>query len=148
MTLITEADGLKEIAEKMNGREYREEITKDEDSILEALGVVVAFGYSDDNIEFRGAVNDEVGAYVGSETIFTAKGILRNKCENEDCPNFEEIKKHLEIGTVSSEMDSNGYTHEITADFPHETFEIFEEGEKYCKGIVFLLARVMIREDA
>jgi hypothetical protein len=57
------------------------------------------------------------------------------------------LLKHIPHGTVTSKSESNGYAHEITADFPHDTFEIREDGEKYCKGIVFRLSDVAMRTE-
>lgn len=52
----------KEFAAMLNGREYRREITKAEEKEAKAAGLIVAFGASDDNLELRGAVDDEIGA--------------------------------------------------------------------------------------
>lgn len=49
----------------LNGREYGDEITREEEAMAKAHGLVVVFGYSDDNMEFCGAITDEVGCYDG-----------------------------------------------------------------------------------
>ena len=54
---------LKEWAEKLNGREYCEELTREEEAQLKAEGYVAAFGASDDLLEFRGAIHNEAGAW-------------------------------------------------------------------------------------
>ena len=38
----------KELAELLNGREYGNEITSDEEKLAKESGLVVVFGYSDD----------------------------------------------------------------------------------------------------
>lgn len=66
----------KEMAELLNGREYGNEITSDEEKLAKESGLVVVFGYSDDNCEFRGAIDDEVGCYCGGEIHLTKDGII------------------------------------------------------------------------
>ena len=51
---------IKEFANKLNGRTYLNEITKEEEKIAKELGYVIVFGYSDDNTEFKGAIDDEI----------------------------------------------------------------------------------------
>lgn len=55
---ITNEHHMKIVAEKLNGREYGHELDDYEAEQLESIGLVVAFGYSDDNVEFRGAFNE------------------------------------------------------------------------------------------
>jgi hypothetical protein len=57
----------KALAALLTGREYRQEITRAEEADAKAAGLVVAFGASDDLLEFRGAIDDEVGCYDGPE---------------------------------------------------------------------------------
>ena len=42
-----------ELAAMLNGREYGKEITKAEEEKAKANGLVVIYGYSDDNVELR-----------------------------------------------------------------------------------------------
>ncbi len=56
----------KELAELLSGREVGNEITSAEAQRASDAGLVVAFGYSDDNVEFRGNIDDETGAYRGA----------------------------------------------------------------------------------
>ena len=56
---------LKEFAKMLDGREYLHEITKEEEALAKEFGFVVVFGYSDDNAELRGAIDDEIGCYDG-----------------------------------------------------------------------------------
>lgn len=53
----------KELAEMLSGRKYGMEITSEEARAAKDAGLVVVYGYSDDNVEFRGAIDEEVGAY-------------------------------------------------------------------------------------
>ena len=127
------------LAEMLNGREYGNEITKPEEKLAKEDGLVVVFGYSDDNIELRGAIKEEVGSYDGGSMFVTAAGLLENKCEDEDCPYFEaeKAKAHKIEALWCAE---EGYSWTYKTDIPHATFEIQEGGEHYCRGIVFALA--------
>ena len=51
----------KELAEMLTGREYGMEITRGEAQRAADAGLVVVYGYSDDNVEFAGAIDGEVG---------------------------------------------------------------------------------------
>lgn len=126
---------IQEFAEMLNGREYNMEITPAEERLAKELGFVVVFGFSDDCIEFRGAIFDELGCYNGGIICLDKNGILKNECDDDDCPYFERMKQ--ESKTIKAVWDIEGYSWIYKTDIPHATFEIFEYGEKYCRGIVF-----------
>ena len=67
----------KELAEMLSGREYGMEITKEEERQAAAAKLVVVYGYSDDNVEFRGAIDEEIGAYEEATIYLTSVGILQ-----------------------------------------------------------------------
>ena len=66
----------KELATQLNGREYGDEITKEEEKLARENNLVVVFGYSDDIAEFRGIISDEVGAYDGNSIKISKMGIM------------------------------------------------------------------------
>jgi hypothetical protein len=130
-----------ELAVILNGREYGDEITKGEEKQAKDSGLVVVFGYSDDNVELRGAINDEIGAYDGTTLYFDGAGLLQNKCNDDDCPYFAASKKSAETIEVKPDYSGNGeYMWSYETAIPHATFDVMEDGEKYCRGIVFSLA--------
>lgn len=132
-----------ELAALLNGREYREEITKDEARAAKDAGLVVVYGASDDLMEFDGAINDEIGAWEGAAAYLNADGLLQNECPDEDCPYFEKLcEKAATIKALWCAED--GYSWTFETDIPHATFEIVEDGEPYCRGIVFALADVKV----
>ena len=49
---------MKEFAKMLSGREYGMELIKDEKRQAADAGLVVAYGYSDDNVELRGAIDE------------------------------------------------------------------------------------------
>ena len=126
---------VKEIAEILNGIEYCDGIQEMDLKYAKDNGAVIVFGASDDLMEFRGAIDDEAGCYDGGTIYFNQSGELRSECNNDDCPYFEEIKENASM--IEAIWDSEGYSWTYETDIPHETFEILEDGEKYCRGIVF-----------
>jgi hypothetical protein len=131
----------KELAALLTGREYGNEITSAEEGQAKADGLVVVYGYSDDNMEFAGAIHDEVGCYDGGTAYLTRDGLLQNECENDDCPSFARLKAcAATIEALWCEEPVYSWTYRTT--IPHETFEIVEDGAPFCRGIVFSLAEV------
>ena len=106
---------LKEFAQMLDGREYGNEITKEEEALAKELGFVVVFGYSDDNAELRGAIDDEIGCFDGGEL------------EHEDLPDV--------IYAKWCDREAN-YAWSYKTSIPHETFRIYEDGDYWCIGIV------------
>lgn len=106
---------LKEFAAMLDGREYLHEITKEEEALAKELGFVVVFGYSDDNAELRGAIDDEIGCFDGG------------KLEHKDLPDA--------IYAKWCDREIN-YLWSYETSIPHETFRIYEDGDYWCVGIV------------
>jgi len=125
---------IQEIARHLNGREIGDEVREEDIQYAKEIGAVIVFGASDDLMEFRGAIKDEVGCL---EVFLDKNGLMINKCDNEECPYFRGKLSHAK--TITAIWDIEGYSWIYKTDIPHETFEILEEGEKYCRGIVFLM---------
>lgn len=129
----------KELAEKLNGRLVSEEISSEEAKEAKEAGLVVVYGYSDDNMEFEGAIHDEVGCYDGGDAYVTPNGILdpNGGCGmRADCDfarsAFAQAKK------ISAHWGEGEATWSYETDIPHETFDIFDDdGSLFCRGIVF-----------
>lgn len=127
-----------ELAATLDGRQYRDEMSRVEEILAKESGLVVVFGASDDLMEFRGAVNDEIGVYEGGVAHFTRAGLLTNECDNEDCPFFAKMKNTAT--TIGAKWDTEGYSWVYETTIPHSTFDILEDDEKYCRGVVFALS--------
>lgn len=129
------AEIAKSFAERLNGRVHSPRIMSQEEAYeAKQLGVVAVFGYSDDCIEFEGALSDEAYAYDGG-TILLSKAGLFEGCEC-NCEFSRAAKaKCKEIKAVWHDQGGPCWTFET--DIPHVTFDIMEDGEVYCKGIVF-----------
>jgi rubrerythrin len=140
--LAAESEGnyfmnIKEFADKLNGREYGKEITREEMQLAKELGFVILHGASDDLAEFVGAIYDEAGCCDGGNIYLTAKGLIGElEC---GCKYAQAIRKQQEATAkkIEAVWNSEGYSWTYKTDIPHATFEIMEDGEKYCRGIVF-----------
>ncbi len=128
------------MAATLNGRQYREEITKAECNLANEHNLVVVFGASDDLVEFRGIIHDEVGAYGGEHIYF-----LNGKVFSTDDV-FDDVDEKLEyLASMGVEVKhkiqaiwgSDECSWIFITDIPHHTFEIYEDDDLYCRGIVF-----------
>ncbi len=137
-----------QFAEMLDGREVGDEMTDSESALAKQFGLLIAFGASDDLIELRGVVIDEVNAYDGGEAYVTKAGKLVEPLEDEsDIEVLEKYgvldivqKAHLgAIKIVGAWCEEEPYSWTFTTEEPHATFDILEEGEKFCRGIVLQL---------
>lgn len=129
-----------EAVEKLNGNEYGIEGSKELWSAMKAAGLVAVFGSSDDLMEFRGAINEEIGSYEGTIAYVTRYGLKTNCCENERCPYY--LNQLDKATTIKAKWDSGGFSWQYETVIPHKKFVIKEDGEPYCEGIVFALSDV------
>lgn len=126
-----------EAAATLDGNEYLKEGTREFFAEMKKSGLVAVYGASDDNMIFNGAIHDEIGCYNGGTAHLTSDGLLTNDCEDADCPYFAKLLKLA--ATIDAVWDEDGYSWQYRTDIPHVTFEIKEDGDNYCKGIVFAL---------
>lgn len=121
----------KEFAQKLNGRRYMEEISKEETLAAEENSLVIVFGNSDDLIELRGAIHDEFDAYDGGDCFVSPDGRSSGSQE----PGFTKISARW-----NNDPKLPCWTYET--EIPHETFLILDEDNAYCEGIVFALDNI------
>lgn len=114
-----------QLAERLNGRQYGREITREEEKLAKESGLVVVFGASDDLCEMRGAIDDEFGCYDGGEI---------------EC---EEYPETLIAKWCPSDECSWGYE----TDLPHADFNIYEDDMLYCVGIVVDLKEYQTKDS-
>lgn len=133
----------KEFAEKLSGREYEmPQFTKEELEEARENGFVIIYGASDDLMEIDGAICDEADVWNG--------GIVHIKCvfhENKLAGGgvIDGSNERSDILSVEAKWDEGrdedgniiAWTYETSV--PHETFDIMEDGEIYCRGIVIKL---------
>ena len=139
----------KELADALNGIEYSAAMRlhgSDLIKLAKNAGLVVAYGFSDDLLEFDGAIYDEAGA--PDTVLIDTEGLLPSfEAASEDeeaCRRYFERKLNArEIEAIwrdspSGEMDDPPWI--LKTDIPHESFMIVEEGEPFSRGIVFSLS--------
>lgn len=128
-----------ELAALLNGREYRSEITDSEEALAKQHNLLVVFGYSDDNVEFRGLFDDEIGAFNGRKLLIDKSGVIPTwdtACEDEGSAKsyFARKKRGHKVEAVWHDQDGPCWTFETA--IPHAMFLIMEDGEPFCLGIV------------
>lgn len=128
----------KEIAKYLDGIDYGDAIKIHYDDAVKAAGregFVIVFGISDDLLEFHGAIEAEISAWEGVEVFLNSGGLVENQCCEDDCPYFQEKKR--EAVPLEAVWDRTPYAWTIETTIPHRTFEIYEDGEPFSRGIVF-----------
>ena len=129
----------KEAAAALDGNEYREEGSKALFAEMRIAGLVAVFGGSDDLMEFRGAIDDEVGA--PGTALVDGIGLLPARSDIDDDGELEAFfKRKPNAAKIKSLFGVDGFTFRYKTTIPHETFVIVEDGDTYCEGIVFALA--------
>lgn len=103
----------------MQNCQYRNEVSLMAAAVAEENGLVVVFGASDDLCEIRGAEDDEIDCFDGGEATIAGAKVKINWCKD-------------------------GYSWTYDTDIPHECFDVYEDGEKYCRGIVFSISDVRL----
>lgn len=109
------------------------ELTMSQQEFCRTHDIVVVYGYSDDNVEFDGAIREEVGAWEGAEIYVDANGPIE-PCECE-CKYYKAAMKNAK--KIRAYWCHDGWDWSFSTDIPHEEFEFYSDGEPFCKGIVF-----------
>lgn len=133
-----------QFAESLNGREYPFDLTREEEAVAKANRFVVIFGASDDLCELRGAIYDELGAYQEAMVLIDKDGNLMPEIEDDDIEILkkydlldEAIRRHRNAAAKVNAFWCRGeYSWDYDCSVPHATFDVMEEGEKYCRGVV------------
>lgn len=112
---------LEYIASRINGMEYGQDIPSDIVEEAKRSGIAIVFGGSDDLMEFRGAFNEELGAWIGDE------GKTKDFTSSKGRIITAEWCRYPTISwTYKSEIRS-------------ESFIVNEDGSPYCIGMVFYI---------
>lgn len=136
-----------QFAARLTGREYTEEITKEEEQIAKASGLIVIFGASDDAMEFRGWIRDEIYPSKSEPTLLSCDGVLPPWEDVSDDPNnaktwLDQKARCKPIQALWCAEGDNGPAWTYKTEIPHATFEILEDGQPFCRGIVILASAV------
>lgn len=127
------------LAGLLNGREYGSEIMPDESALAKKHGLVVVYGASDDLCEFDGAIQDEANVYDGGKIKLDRSGLVpdRSQIDDDDAALKDYFKREPKAAIIEALWcQEKGYSWTYKTNLPHATFEIMEDGEHYCRGIV------------
>jgi len=138
----------KELATLLNWRERNDEISLVEEKEAEENWLLIIFWSSDDCLEFRWIISDELWCFDKEETRDFYFDLEYSKCFEEwleDDVEFEEdyikniVSKHIKnLPKISVESENTDWFiwYISTEIIDHEVFEIYEEWEKFCRWIV------------
>lgn len=135
-----------ELAAQINGREYRDEVSDEIKQIAKENGLVIVYGASDDLVEFDGAAYEEYSAYDGAVIPVGKDGEPIFGCEEpcNQCSAVEDAEKaETKINAQWSKVEGYSWFIDIAGlGGDYGVFNILEDGETYCRGIVFALRDV------
>jgi len=132
-----------QLAEMLTGCEIGKETTSQNEFDAKENGLVIVFPYSDDNMELRGAFEEEYGCYDGGGFAFNKEGKFFDGDDDEQ----EVLEKHgVDITNLYpnwikakwNDGESNtdpAWTYECS--MPCASFNIMEDGEIWAVGVVF-----------
>lgn len=129
---------LKKFAKKLNSLNLQRGSVASSSIIDEAIanGIVIVYGYSDDGMVFRGAIDAEFECHNGATCHIDKDGPIGNECSQDDCPYHQEvIDLSSRITSIWSDTGAPAWRYET--DIEHQTFDISDDGELWCRGIIF-----------
>lgn len=137
-----------QLAEKLNYREYDNELPDYLDKTAKEAGLIVVFGASDDLCYTGGVSNDEISCYGGARVIVCKDGDCQNENYIQDWDDDEEEYADKKIKFMKNKKAKNYFdaiwcpkdsdaSWAYQTHIPHSTFDIMKDGGLYCKGIIF-----------
>lgn len=127
----------------LDGCEYPDVGDPELFSQMADAGLVAVFGGSDDLMEFRGAIYDENTVWACEPAYVTRAGLVELcecECDAAIRENARKLKGATPIEAIWSPPTGESWIYKT--DIPHQTFQVMEDGEVYCTGILFRLADV------
>ena len=136
-----------QLAEMLNNAQYGEEVNSEIEALAKESGLVICFGYSDDNLELRGAIDDEISAYNGAEAYLYIGKNNTPRVFSKSHSVYENLNKAL----IEFGLDFNVFKNKviaewcpkdletswrITATVPYASFNVYEDGDLFCVGCV------------
>ena len=117
-----------EFASKINNCQYRDELNKQLKNEARENGLIVVYGASDDLIEFEGSIYEEEACGNGGLFKINSKKLTVKETEN------PEAKNVIKAVWCDHELNTS-WSYETK--IPHVKFNIMEDDDLYCIGIVF-----------
>lgn len=130
----------KELAAMLDGAEYGHEVSREIAKQAKEAGLVIVYGASDDLMEFEGAIEHEAGVYEGGSVHVASYGVLMcPECDTEwrECPYWKRECANSKVVTAVWCGANTNAAWSYETDVPHACFNVYEDGELYCTGIVF-----------
>lgn len=131
---------LKKWATILNNREYREELSHEEEREMGKEGVVCIFGASDDLCELRGAFSDEIDCYGGGKFCYVSEAdrFVENTYYERNPDELIQVdldnRFYLEISS-----DKGYWTYGLPDEVEFEEFRVMEDEELYAIGKLILV---------
>lgn len=133
------------LAKMISGRPIGQTLTQSEEIQAQKSGLVVMFIQSEYFVQFRGALNDELDAFGGTDFILATPGTLIPKPTEPDFTRLEYVRNET-LRAVEVEQNSN-YQNLfrvecepqcwiISTNIPHAKFQVMDGTTPYCDGIV------------
>ena len=132
----------KELAQRLVGTKYPIYF-KDEDIMFaKANGLVIVSGYSDDSCYLEGVICEEVGCFGGGEVFFINGEISYisgyESFTKEQLNSIVRLK--IEWGSPNEKFT---WTYKFNQKIPVEKFEVYDDDEAYCEGIIFRVSDLL-----
>ncbi|TGE29774.1 hypothetical protein [Hymenobacter metallicola] len=134
-----------QLAASLDGCQYRDEVNKEWAKIAEEAGLIVVFGASDDLMEVRGAVDDELNAWDGVEAVFykhnTGFSVIENNSETireieDDFHLYKALGAMLDRHNLVRITPAKDCQWDVITTLPHAKFDVKEEEDLYCRAVV------------
>jgi len=151
---------IKTIAKAMNMVVYGEEDSvANKELFAEAKehGILIIFGYSDDIIELRGTLYDEIGVFYGKDFTELDEDEIEEFKENQEWESVEILKKlelkamwHGKIdGKLVKNVEEVPWTYSINLSIPYDDFAVVECKDEelfvaeFCMGLVIDISSII-----
>ena len=134
------ADPVRTLAQELDGSDYLWEPSREDVQRWERLGLVVIYGYSDDELIFQGAISDGLSVYGDFDfELFSGGRVLQpGEVEAANAEDYVAGKNAVYRLRCRARWEHEGYSWWLGAEgpFPWAPFNIFEDGDLFCRGLV------------
>lgn len=125
-----------ELAELLNGRDFRYALTKDIVEQARASGLVIICGDSDDLMLVRGAITDEFTTLPGRCFMLDAEGVF--SFPDQDTPELQKLlQRFMSAKNVLAAWSNDHPNWKICTGCPHARFMLVDEdGNPFSDSVV------------
>lgn len=132
-----------ELVKMLNWNEYGNEITKEQEKLAKENNLVVIFWNSDDNVELRWAIDDEIWAWCWVEfyvdkkrkQVFFDISTYYDNWEIWD-ELYEIVQEYFNEKCIKIEANLEKFWEIKTSENNIARFDIFEDWEKFSDGLI------------